>query len=246
MDHLLYVAASGARETMLAQAVNTHNLANASTTGFRADLVTAQSAYLSGEGFESRAVAGMKGRGVDFREGMINATGRDLDVAIKGSGWMAVQAPDGTEAYSRRGDLRVDELGQVLNGVGQPLIGNAGPIALPPFSEIAIGADGTISIVPLGEDPNTLAVIDRIKLVNPDTSLLAKNRQGLVQIKGGEPAIPDAGVGLISKSLESSNVNPVESMVRMIELARQFETHVKMMKTAEKLDSSSAELMRLS
>ena len=246
MDHLLYIAASGARETMLAQAANTHNLANASTAGFRADLVTAQSAYLSGEGYESRAFAGMKGRGVDFREGMVNATGRDLDISINGPGWLTVQAADGSEAYSRRGDLRVNELGQVLNGVNQPLIGNAGPIALPPFSDIAIGGDGTISIVPLGENPSTLAVVDRIKLVNPDTSLLAKGSDGLVRMKSGEQAVPDAAVGLTSGSLESSNVNPVESMVRMIELARQFESHVKMMKTAEELDGSSAELMRLS
>lgn len=246
MDSFLYIAASGARETMLAQAVNTHNLANASTTGFRADLVMAQSSYVSGDGLGSRAFSTMKSGGVDFREGVINATGRELDLAIKGPGWMAVQALDGTEAYSRRGDMRVNASGQMINGVGQPVIGNAGPIALPPFSEIAIGADGTVSIVPLGEDPNTLAVIDRIKLVNPDTSLLTKNQNGLVQMQNGESAQPDASTRLVSGALESSNVNPVEAMVKMIELARQFETQVKMMRTAEKLDSSSAELMSLS
>lgn len=246
MDHLLYVAASGARETMLAQAANTHNLANASTTGFRADLVTSQTAYLSGEGHESRAFSGMRDRGVDFREGVINATGRTLDVAVNGQGWMAVQAPDGSEVLSRRGDLRINEFGQLFNGVSQPVMGNAGPIALPPYSDIAIGSDGTVSIVPLGEDPNTLAVVDRIKLVNPDTSLLKKNEQGFVHMTNGEELLPDAGVKLVSGALESSNVNSVESMVRMIELARQFETHVKMMKTAEELDRSSAELMRLS
>ncbi len=245
MDHFLYIAASGARETMLAQAVNTHNLANASTTGFRADLVTAKSAYLSGEGHTSRAFAGMKGRGVDFREGMINGTGRGLDLAINGSGWMAIEAPDGSEAFSRRGDLRVNELGQLRNGAGQAVLGNAGPIAIPPYSDITIGSDGSISIVPLGEDPNTLVIVDRIKLVDPDANKLAKNDHGLVQMKDGDEALPDASISLVSGSLESSNVNPTEAMVRMIELARQFEVHVKMMKTAEQLDSSSAKLMSM-
>ena len=246
MDHFLYIAASGARETMLAQAANTHNLANASTTGFRADIVTAQSAYLSGAGEESRAYAGMKGRGVDFREGVINATGRGLDVAINGPGWMAIEAPDGSEAFSRRGDLRINEYGQLLNGVGQSLLGNSGPIAIPPYTDVAIGADGTVSIVPLGEDPNTLVVVDRIKLINPENSQLSKDNNGLVKMTEGEEALPDTAVKLVSGSLESSNVNSVEAMVQMIELARQFETHVKMMKTAEELDSSSAKLMAIS
>lgn len=245
MDHFVYIAASGARETMLAQAANTHNLANASTTGFRADLVTAESAYLSGAGHESRAFAGMKGRGVDFREGVINSTGRMLDVAVNGQGWMAVEAPDGSEAFTRRGDLRVNEFGQLLNGTGLSVLGKAGPVAIPPYSDISIGGDGTVSIVPLGEDPNTLVVVDRIKLVNPDQSLLVKSENGLVQMSGAEIALPDASVGLVSGALESSNVNSVEAMVQMIELARQFENQVKMMKTAEELDQSSAQLMKL-
>lgn len=246
MDHFIYIAASGARETMLAQAANTHNLANASTTGFRADLVTAESAYLSGAGQESRAFAGMKGRGVDFKEGVINSTGRTLDLAINGQGWMSVEAPDGSEAFSRRGDFHINEFGQLLNGAGQAVLGNAGPVAIPPYTDITIGADGTVSIVPLGEDPNTLVVVDRIKLVNPDTSLLSKGNSGLVQMTDGGEALPDASVKLVSGALESSNVNSVEAMVTMIELARQFETHVKMMKTAEQLDSSSAKLMTMS
>ena len=188
MDHFIYIAASGARETMLAQAANTHNLANASTTGFRADLVTAESAYLSGAGQESRAFAGMKGRGVDFREGVINATGRALDLAINGQGWMSVEAPDGSEAFSRRGDFRINEFGQLLNGAGQAVLGNAGPVAIPPYTDVSIGADGTVSIVPLGEDPNTLVVVDRIKLVNQDTALLSKNNAGLVQMTDGQEA----------------------------------------------------------
>ncbi|WP_461519683.1 flagellar basal body rod protein FlgF [Porticoccus sp.] len=246
MDQLIYIAAAGARETMMAQAVNSHNLANASTPGFRADLVAAQSAYLSGSGVSSRAYANYQGLGVDGREGVISTTGRDLDVAINGEGWIAVQTQDGSEALSRRGDLHIDSYGQLSNGAGQSILGQSGPIALPPYADLAIGADGTISIVPLGEDPNSLVEVDRIKLVNPDAAQLVKGRDGLVRAPDGEPTIADAGISLISGSLESSNVNAVESMVRMIELARQFETHVKMIRTAEQLDTSSAELMRMS
>lgn len=246
MDHFVYIAASGARESMISQAANTQNLANASTVGFRADLILQQVAQLSGQGVGTRAYPQMVNSGVDFKEGVINVTGRDLDVAINGQGWMSVQAPDGTPGLSRRGDLRVGELGRLLDGAGHQIVGDGGPIALPPFSQIAFGTDGTISIVPLGEGPGTLAVVDRIKLVDPDSGSLQKGRNGLLQTRDGEPPAADAGVTMIAGSLESSNVDSVGSMVHMIELARQFENHVKMMKTAENLDQASAALMELS
>ncbi|MCB1679426.1 MAG: flagellar basal body rod protein FlgF [Halioglobus sp.] len=245
MDDFLYVAASGARETMLAQALNSNNMAHAGTTGFRADLALARSSYLSGDGLHSRVFGGLQASAVDFTEGTINATGRDLDVAINGAGWIAVLAADGSEAYTRRGDLRVNDLGQVTNGAGQAVIGESGPIALPPYSELAVGVDGTLSIVALGDDPNSLVVADTIKLVNPDRALLHKGDDGLLRLPPGEQATPDENIRLLSGSLESSNVNTVGAMVRMIELARQFETHVKIMDTAQQLDRSSAELMRL-
>ena len=246
MDHFLYIAASGARETMLAQGVNSHNLANAATPGFKADLLMAQSALVDGEGHKTRVYGIGYDMGVDLDQGTVSITGRDLDVAINGRGWMAVMAPDGTEAYTRRGDLRVDEFGQLTNGAGLQVMGNSGPVALPPFSELSIGSDGTISIVPLGEAPNTLAVVDRIKLVDPDRADLRKNTEGLILLREGAVAEPDAGVALIAGSLESSNVDSVSAMVRMIELSREFESHARMMKTAEQMDQSSAELMRIS
>ena len=231
---------------MISQASNTQNLANASTVGFRADLMLEKVAQLSGQGVGSRAYPQMVNSGVDVSEGVINVTGRDLDVAISGQGWMSVQAVDGSQGMSRRGDLRVSELGQLVDGAGRQLVGEGGPISLPPYSNIAIGTDGTISIVPLGEDPNTLAVVDRIKLVNPDPQNLEKGRDGLLKTRDGEPPVSDAGVRMIGGSLESSNVDSVGAMVHMIELARQFENHVKMMKTAENLDQASAALMELS
>lgn len=245
MDHLLYIAASGANEAMLAQAANSHNLANASTSGFKADLVQAQSSYLLGEGFDSRVYGMAREQGSDLRAGALESTGRALDVAIAGEGWMAVQAPDGGEALTRRGDLRVDEFGLLRNGAGEPVLGDAGPVALPPFSSLTIGADGTVSIVPLGEQANAVVALDRIRLLNPPQEVIEKGADGLLRVTDDVESVPDAGVRLATGTLERSNVNPVESMVRMIELSRQFESHVRLMNTAQELDASSAQLMRL-
>ncbi len=246
MDHMVYIAASGAHESMLAQSVNTHNLANASTPGFRADLVRAQSAYLNGEQIDSRVHATQQGVGVKLDKGTINATGRELDVAINGDGWMVVVGEDGVESLSRRGDLRVNGLGQLTDGRGLQIMGNGGPIALRPFSTVEIGTDGTVSIVPLGEDANALAVVDRIRLVNPDDDELYKGANGQVQMIDGVIPLADASVRVIPGALETSNVDSVGSLVHMIELARQFEAHTKMMNVAEQLDQRSAELMKLS
>lgn len=246
MDHVVYIAASGAGESMLAQAVNTNNLANASTVGFRADMVRAESAYLNSEQFGSRVHAVHQGLGVDLDKGTINSTGRDLDIAINGNGWFAVQGDDGTQGLSRRGDLRVNGLGQLMDGEGTQILGNSGPISLPPYSKISIGTDGTISIVPLGESPSTLAAVDRIKLVNPDNPQLFKGPTGLILTRDGELPSVDASVRIIPGAIESSNVDSVGAMVHMIELARQFESHTKMMKVAEQLDMASADLMKMS
>ena len=245
MDRMLYIAMTGAREIMTSQAVNTNNLANASTTGFRADLESFSSVPVWGEGHPDRVYAAAEGMGVDFSGGSIQSTGRDLDVAIKGDGWIAVQAPDGSEAYTRAGDLRVDGFGILTTGAGYPVLGEGGPIAVPPNGKLDIGADGTITVQPLGQGINALAIVDRIKLVNPPNSALEKGEEGLMRMRGGV-AEADASVSLASGALESSNTNAVESMVRMIELARQFEMQIKMMKTAEDNDRSAAKLMSMS
>jgi flagellar basal-body rod protein FlgF len=245
MDHLLYIAASGLKETSIAQQINANNLANASTVGFKGDLAEAESVYLLGEGDETRAYNVVRQVGVDLREGMLEQTGRDLDVAINGRGWFAVQARGGGEGLSRRGDLRVDEFGQLVNGAGEALLGNDGPIALPPFSSLSIGTDGTVSIVPLGARPNEVAVLDRIKLVDPPQESLRKNDYGLIQSGDGLPVEADGNLRLVTGALESSNVNPVGAVIEMIELSRQFESFVRTIKMAEEVDTSSASLMRL-
>lgn len=245
MDGLIHVVASGAKESMLAQAVNAHNLANAPTVGFKADIIRAESLYLRGDANETRAYKRIAGIDTDFSIGPMQQTGRDLDIAVAGPGWIAVEAEGGAEGLTRRGDLRIDELGRLVNGAGDAILGNNGPIALPPFTSMTIGSDGTISIVPLGGQPQDVAALDRIKLVNPPEETLRKNESGQIQADDGLPSLPDASVRIATGSLEQSNVNGVESMVRMIELSREFEQFMKMVTVGEEVDTSSATLMRL-
>ncbi len=245
MDRMLYVAMTGAHQTMLAQAVNANNLANANTTGFRADLAAMRAAALQGGGLPTRVYAMAENPGVDLDAGSLTTTGRDLDVAVNGEGYIAVQAPDGSEAYTRAGDLRLTSTGLLTTGAGHPVLGDGGPITLPPAQKIDIGEDGTISLLPIGQAPKALAVIDRIRLVRPAGATLVKGNDGLLRQRSGKPAPPDARVRLVSGAVEGSNVNGVEAMVNMLSLSREFEMQVKMMRTAERNDASSAELLRL-
>ncbi len=245
MDRYLYVAMSGARETLRAQASNSHNLANAATTGFRADLTAFMSRALDGPGFDSRAYATTSSVGWDRTEGAVVSTGRDLDMAVQGEGWIAVQAPDGREAYTRAGDLRLDTDGMLRNAAGHPVLGDSGPLSVPPNSSLLLGGDGTLSIVPLGQGPQTIAAVGRVKFVNPPAAELERGTDGLFRMKDGSDAPADAAVKVAVGALESSNVNTAEAMVTMIELSRRFELQVKAMKTAEENARLSASLLRL-
>ena len=244
MDRMLYVAMSGAKETLVAQANTTNNLANAGTSGFLADLNQFRSMPVFGGGHPTRVYAMGERPGTSFDQGSVQHTGRDLDVAVEGGGWLAVQARDGSEAYSRRGDLRVDENGLLVNGNGLPVMGNGGPIAVPPFEKIDIGADGSVSIRPLGATAEQLALVDRIKLVAPQYDQMVKGEDGLMRLKDGAVADADPAQRLVSGALESSNVNVVNEMVKMIELSRRYELQVKMMKHAQENANASASLMR--
>ncbi|MEW8508606.1 MAG: flagellar basal body rod protein FlgF [Candidatus Thiodiazotropha sp.] len=246
MDRMLYIAMSGAKETLIAQASNSNNLANVNTPGFMEDLNQFRSMPVFGQGFPTRVYALDERPNINFDKGSIQSTGNPLDLAIKGAGYFAVQAVDGSEVYSRRGDLKVDANGLVTNGQGLPLIGNGGPIALPPYERLEIAPDGTITILPEGATPEALAIIDRIKMVNPPADQLIKGEDGLLRLQDGGEADADAATELVSGAIESSNVNVADSLVTMIELARKFEMQVKMMKTAEDLDNASARLMSMS
>lgn len=246
MDRLVYVAMSGAKEILRAQAANNHNLANASTTGFRADLAAFQTRDVVGAGLASRAYATSASVGWDASSGSLEATGRDLDVAIKGPGWLAVQASDGTEAYTRAGDLRVDPTGLLTSANGNPVLGDSGPISVPPHASITLAADGSVSVVPLGQEAKTVSTVGRIKLVNPLQGELARGADGLFRLAGGGTASADAGVKLVSGALESSNVNIAETMTNMIELARNYDLQVKAMRTAEETAATGAKLLQSS
>ncbi|MDH5572606.1 MAG: flagellar basal-body rod protein FlgF [Gammaproteobacteria bacterium] len=246
MDRLLYVAMSGAKQNMEALAVTTNNIANMNTTGFRSDFAAMRSMPLFGSGYPSRVYAMAEKPGTDFSGGSLITTGRDLDVAVKGDGFIAVQGRDGEEAYTRAGDLNTNTLGQLTTGAGAPVIGQNGPISLPSFDKLVIGVDGTISIVPTGGDLNTMQEVDRIKLVKPDLAELYKGNDGLLRMKGGEANTGDADITLVAGALESSNVNSASAMVDMIEIARQFEIQTKMMKLAEQNDEHTAQIMRIS
>ncbi|MEB0041396.1 MULTISPECIES: flagellar basal body rod protein FlgF [unclassified Pseudomonas] len=244
MDKLLYVAMSGASENAIAQKAHANNLANITTTGFQRDLEQARSMPVYGDVMPSRAYALSERPGTDLSEGAMMETGRDLDVAVKGGGWIAVQTPDGGEAYTSTASMNVDALGVLRNGNGLPVMGNGGPIAVPPEQQIEIGADGTISIRSLGESPKVMAQIDRIKLVKPDLSNMEKGPDGLLHTKDGKPAAVNGDVQVESGFLHASNVNAVEEMTQVLALSRQFELHIKMMKTAETNDESVARVLQ--
>ncbi|RLA04846.1 MAG: flagellar basal-body rod protein FlgF [Gammaproteobacteria bacterium] len=232
MDRMIYVAMSGAQQTMRALQTTSNNLANVNTTGFRADLDHFQSLPVSGGASVSRTYVTAESSGPDFRHGGLITTGRDLDVAVDGDGFFAVLSPTGREAYTRAGDLHVDTNGFLVNGSGYQMLGNGGPMALPPFEKIEIASDGTISVRPVGATAEELVVIDRLKLVRPDLAQLTKGEDGLFSL-GGQDSSADASVHVVSGAVEGSNVNAVEALVKMVSLSRQFEAQVKMMRAAD-------------
>ena len=245
MDEAIYIAMTGAKQVEYAQAINANNLANVSTAGFRTDLHAFSSVPVEGPGVDSRVNAVVDSYGTDFSQGPVAHTGRDLDIAIQGRGFIAVQAPDGTEAYTRAGDLRVNAGGLLSTGAGHLVVGDGGPVAVPPNSNLLIGADGTISVRPLGQGPEILAIVDRVKLVNPDTARLAKGEDGLLRLPGGEIAQADAEVRVTAGALEQSNVNVAKTLVNMIELARQYEMQVNTIRNAEENADAAAELLNV-
>lgn len=245
MDKMLYVAMTGASQNALAQRAHANNLANISTSGFQRDLEQARSMPVFGDSFPARAYAMTERPATDFRPGALQETGRDLDIAIGGDGFIAVQSPDGSEAYVRTASLNIDALGVLRAGNGMPVMGNGGPIAVPPEQKVEIGQDGTISIRAMGEGPRVMAEVDRIKLVNPDVKTLNKGLDGMIHTKSGQPADADANVQVVSGFLEASNVNAVEEMTSVLALSRQFELHVKMMTTAKEGDEAMARVLQI-
>lgn len=246
MDRLIYTAMAGAKHILEKQATTSHNLANATTTGFRAQLDSFRAVPVVGAQLPTRTFVVDSTVGADFRAGSIQHTGRDLDVAVQGSGWISVEMEDGSEAYTRNGSLKISENGVLQTQNGLNIMGDGGPIAIPPDVTVTIAKDGTVSSIANGTQPGATTILGRIKLVNPEESTLTRGNDGLFRLKSGEAAEADANVTVLGGSLEGSNVNVVDEMVNMISLARQFELHMSLLKNAENNAGKASQLLSLS
>ncbi len=248
MDKLLYIAMSGAKENMNSLAVRSNNLANANTLGFKADFEQARAMQAYGDGLPSRVFSMSERPGQSYQQGSLQTTGRDLDVAVQGDGWLTVQDANGKEAYTRNGSLQVSPLGVLQTSTGLNVLDSNGqPITLPmPLEKIQITEDGTINARLEGAEPAAVENLQQLKLVNPVNKDLTKGEDGLFRRIDGGTETASANVRLASGALENSNVNVVEELTNLIKLQRQFETQIKMMATAEKNDESQNQLMKLS
>lgn len=243
MDRLVYTAMTGAKALMQRQESLSHNLANASTTGFQADVMSFRAVPVRAAGTATTRVANLEATaGYDAAPGPLQQTGRPLDVAVRGAGWFAVQGVDGNEAYTRNGAFTVSAEGTLQTQNGMTVVGDGGPIVVPPQADVTIGADGTIS-AKVGNQPST--PVGRLKLVNPAPEELTKGPDGLLRTRTGDPLPEDQTVRLADGVLEGSNVNVVEAMVGMIALSRQFELQMKMMQTSESNEQKATQLLSL-
>ncbi|MBB3225611.1 flagellar basal-body rod protein FlgF [Luteibacter sp. Sphag1AF] len=245
MDRSVYVAMTGATQVMRAQSEVAHNLANASTAGFKAELSAFKSVPVLGDGAATRINGVANGNGWDMTAGQQMNTGNDLDVSVQGDGWLAVQSADGTEGYTRAGNLRIDADGLLTDSRGNQVLGSGGAITIPQTGNVKIGADGTISVVPQGQGPNTVTTIDRLKLVNPGNDQLTLGSDGLMHLKDGTQAQADPDVRVAQGTLESSNVNPSDVLVKMIALSREFEMQVRSIKAADENAQSASKLLQV-
>lgn len=244
MDRMLYVAMSGAKQAMEQQASVANNMANISTPGFRAQVNSFRAVPVVGEEAATRAFVAAITPGADFSQGPLTETGRALDVAVRGDGWLVVQTPDGGEAYTRVGNLQVGADGQLLTMGARPLVGEGGALVVPPGSTVQIAANGAITARGAGDPLVGVAEVGRLKLVNPPTTDLVRGDDGLFRMREGlPPAEADAAVTVASGVVEGSNVNAVEAMVSMIAQARSFEMQMKSMQTADTNAQSANKLL---
>ena len=246
MDRLIYTAMTGASHVLQQQAAVAENLANANTPGFRAALHTFRAVPLMGDGLATRTFVVDSTTGADLAQGPLQQTGRKLDVAIQGAGWIAVQGFDGREAYTRNGSFQMTGNGVLLTSNGLNVVGDGGPITIPPGTEVTFARDGTISTVPNGSQTASVIVVGRLKLVNPPVEQLERGEDGLFRLRDGAPAIADARVEVVPGSLEGSNVNVVEAMVSMISLARKFDIQMKLLQSADSNARQAGQIMNIS
>ena len=245
MDRMIYTAMTGAKHILEQQATTSHNLANATSTGFKAQVDSFRAIPVISEGLPTRTFVVDATIGANFEPGSIQHTNRELDVAVQGKGWLVVQRADGSEGYTRNGSLKVSANGLLQTASGLTVMGDGGPISIPPNVTVSIGKDGSISSVTNDTVPGPSNAIGRLKLVNPSEANLVRSDDGLFNTKDGRPAEVDANVVVVGGSLESSNVNVVDSMVDMISLARQFEMQMKLIQSAENNANKASQIFSL-
>ena len=246
MDRLIYVGMTAAKHTIAQLAATSQNIANVETTGFKADVNVFSAIPVYGPGNPTREFVVNSMAGADFSSGTITQTGNPLDLAITGQGWFAVQLPDGSTAYTLDGSFRIDPNGQLQTENGLPVMGENGTITIPPNTDVTIGKDGTVSTVPSGENTKTsVTILGRLMLVNPAEADLVKGQDNLFRTKSGKPAQPDPTVRVMPGSLESSNVNMVESMISIINLSRAFEMQMKLLQSADSNSSKASVLLNI-
>lgn len=245
MDRLIYTAMTGASQVLQQQATVSENLANTNTPGFRAALNTFRAVPVVGEGLPTRAFVVDSTAGADFTPGVMQPTGRELDVAVNGAGWIAVQGADGKEAYTRNGSLQISPNGVLQTRTGLNVMGDNGPLTIPQDTQVTIAKDGTISTVPNVTPAASVVVVGRLKLVNPPADQLERSADGMFRLKDGSTAIADVKTEVVSGNLEGSNVNTVEAMVNMISLARKFDMQMKMLQTADANARQASQIMSL-
>ena len=245
MDRLIYTSLTAMRGSMARQTAIANNLANAQTPGFRADMAEAQSLWLNGDGLDARAMASEEVLGADMRAGTVTSTGRDLDIAMQGDALLVVQAKDGEEAYTRRGDLQISPSGLLTTGDGSPVQGTQGPVTIPPADAVTIDNEGRVWVVPQGGDPENPQEVDRLRLASAAGSDLAKGPDGLFRVMGGGMLTDVPEARLLTRSIEGSNVAATTALVEMIEASRSWDTQLKLVSDARDMDSATAGLMQL-
>lgn len=245
MDRMIYVAMTGAKHILGQQAAVAHNLANVSTNGYRAAASAFRAVPVQGDGLPTRTFVADSTSGANFTPGPLQRTGRELDVAVQGPGWIAVQTNDGGEAYTRNGSLQISPNGMLQTRNGLNVLGDGGPISIPPDSTVSIAADGTVSVVSTVPPPKAVNAVGRIKLVNPDEKLLARGGDGLFRLASGGNAEADPKVALAAGALEGSNVNVVEEMISMISLARQFDLQMQLLNNAQKNANQASQILNI-
>lgn len=242
---MIYIAMTGAKHILGQQAAVAQNLANASTSGYRAAESAFRAVPVQGDGLPTRAFVVDSTPGANFAPGVLARTGRDLDVALQGPGWIAVQSTDGSEAYTRNGSLQLSPNGLLQTRNGLNVLGDGGPISIPPDSNVTIAKDGTVSVTSTVPPPKAVNALGRIKLVNPEETQLVRGADGLFRLRSGAAAEADAKVALEAGALESSNVSPVEEMINMISLARQFDLQMKLLGSADGNAQKASQILNI-